>query len=78
MACNCKRINKFQKENGVPVEESLLTKAIRYGMKVFFFIVTIVLGMIIVPYIIIYSLYALFFGDNKITLPLFLRKYMVA
>ena len=76
MACNCKRARKFEEKNGVPQEETLLMKGTRYMFKIFFVIVAILLGIVIVPYILFYSIYAIFFGDNKITLPLFLRKYL--
>ena len=76
MACNCKKASKFAEENGTPQEEDLITKVNTAIFRIFFFMVTVVLAIIIVPYIIFYAIYASFFGDNKITLPKFLRKYM--
>lgn len=77
MACSCKRARNFEEKNGVPQEETLLMKATRYMFKLFFVIVAFMLGIVIVPYILFYSIYAIFFGDNKITLPLFLRRYLM-
>ena len=76
MACSCKRAKKFEEEVGVPQEENIVMKINRYLFKLFFFAITIVLAIIITPYIIFYAIYAVIFGDNKITLPKFLRKYM--
>jgi hypothetical protein len=76
MSCSCKRAQKLEQEHGVPQEESLLTKFIRYGFKIFFFVIAIVITAIAVPYVMFYAIYSMFFGDNKITLPKFLRKYL--
>ena len=76
MACSCKRAQKFEEKYGTPQEETTVMKLNRYFFKVFFFVITVALAIIIIPYIILYAIYALFFGDNKITLPKFLRKYM--
>ena len=51
MACNCKRARKFEEKNGVPQEETFLMTGTRYMFKIFFVIVAILLGIVIVPYI---------------------------
>ena len=76
MACSCKRAKKFEQKYGVKQEESLLMKGNRYFFKALFFIIALGMGVIVIPYILVYSLYAIFFGDNKITLPKFMRKYL--
>lgn len=76
MACNCKRAKKFEEKYGVQQEEGLLMSISRTIFKVLFFFVALLIGVVAVPYVIVYSVYAIFFGDNKITLPKFLRKYM--
>jgi ABC-type antimicrobial peptide transport system permease subunit len=76
MACNCKRAKKFEEKYGVPQEETISSKIVRYFFKIFFFIAAILIAIVVVPYIMCYALYSIFFGDNKITLPKFLRKYL--
>ena len=76
MACNCKRAKKFAEENEIPQYDNIVAKVNKWLFIVFFFILAVFLAVIIVPYIVFYSVYAIFFGDNKITLPKFLRKYM--
>ncbi len=76
MSCDCKRAKNFEEKYGIKQEESILTKVFRKCFMIFFFIVAVLLAIVIVPYLIFYSIYAIFFGDNKITLPKFLRKYL--
>ena len=76
MACDCKRAKNFEEKNGVREEENIIMKIYRFGVKIFFFVITFLLALIIVPYLVLYSVYSIFFGDNKITLPKFLRKYL--
>ena len=76
MACNCKRAKKFQEKYGVPEEEGILDIVVRKAFKVFFLLVALLIAVVAVPYVVIYAVYSIFFGDNKITLPKFLRKYL--
>lgn len=76
MGCNCKRAKKFQEKYGVPEEEGILDIVVRKAFKVFFILVAIAIAIVAVPYLVGYSVYSIFFGDNKITLPKFLRKYL--
>ena len=76
MGCNCKRAKKFQEKYGVPEEEGILDIVVRKSFKIFFLIITILIAIVAVPYLVGYATYSIFFGDNKITLPKFLRKYL--
>ena len=76
MACNCKRAQKFEEENGVKQEEMIATKLVRYGYKCLFFTIAVLSALIAVPFLVFYAVYAITFGNNKITLPKFMRKYL--
>lgn len=76
MACNCKRAKEFQEKYGVPEKEGILDIVGRNIFKAFFFVVAVLIAIVAVPYVVGYAIYSIFFGDNKITLPKFLRKYL--
>ena len=77
MGCNCKKINSFEEKFGVAEEESLLAKFNRLFYKMLLFTITIALSVVVIPCIVLASIYKIFWGkDNKLILPRFMRKYM--
>ena len=76
MACSCKRVASFEEQHGIEEEETLLGKMTRNTFRVVFFLITIGLLVILVPIVLFAAIYNIFFGDNKITLPRFMRKYL--
>lgn len=76
MACNCKKTRRFEEKHGVKEEETLLGKFFRWGIRVLLFSIAIVFSIVLVPIIIFLAIYNICFGDNKITLPKFMRKYL--
>lgn len=76
MGCNCKRITEFENRYGIPENETVLGKTMRYVMKFVLFAIALVLSVILTPLILIWAVYAIFFGNNRIVLPNFLYKYM--
>ena len=75
MGCNCKRKIDLEKKFGVKQEENFLVKTTRYVFKILFFVIGLILAIIAIPYLIISSVFSIFFGKNRIALPKFLRKY---
>lgn len=76
MGCNCKRVNSFEKKRGIEEEETILGKIFRKGLRILLFLIAIVFTIVLVPIIIFLAIYNICFGDNKITLPKFMRKYL--
>lgn len=76
MGCNCKRVNSFEEEHGTEEYESTIGKFYRNIWRVAFFLITIALAVIVIPFIIFAAIYEIFWGNNKITLPKFMRKYL--
>lgn len=76
MGCNCKKAKNFEEKNGVKQEENLVAKLTRYGYKCVFFIIAMAFALIAAPFLVFYAIYAITFGNNKITLPKFMRKYL--
>lgn len=77
MPCNCKKINQINETYGEPVEENYLSKFIRYCWKAIFFILTIILGIIITPIIVVVAIYKIIFKNSSlIILPKFLSKHI--
>ncbi len=77
MACNCKRIKRFEDTFGIPEEESILSKVMRIMSKVLLFLIAIGLTIVIAPCITLIAIYKIVWGkDNRIVLPKFIRKYM--
>ena len=76
MACNCKIKIEVEEKYGTEVEETLYEKVFRFAMRFGMMIIAIIISLIVIPIMVVLSFYKVFFGDNKITLPNFLRKYM--
>ena len=76
MSCGCKRKIELENKYGIDEEETIFQKGFRVVMKVGFMLLSIILTLIIAPVFIMISFYKIFFGDNKITLPNFLGKYL--
>ena len=65
MGCNCKRLSKFQDKYGQKEKESILTKGYRYTMKLMMFPIVLCIGIIVVPFVLIYLICKLFFGNKN-------------
>jgi hypothetical protein len=76
MGCGCKKVKKLGEKYGVEQKETLLDKGIRVLVKIGIFLVTITIGIILVPIILIVGLFKAFFmKDKRIVIPRFLTKY---
>ena len=78
MACNCKQRNKIIEKYGTPEEESLLSILYRKLLKVFLFLMLLVLGVILVTFIFVVVIYKMAFAngdDRTIVMPDF-KKYI--
>jgi hypothetical protein len=75
MACNCKKALELQKK-GTRVRENVIEKAARYGLKSVFFAITLLVGMVLTPVLLLIVAYKLCFGDmsKPIVIPKFLSK----
>jgi len=76
MACNCKKARNFEEKYGVPQEESVMRKVTRYSYKVLFFVIAVGFAIVLTPIIMLWAVYAIFFGNHRIVLPKFLGKYL--
>lgn len=76
MSCNCKRKIELEKKYGIKEEENVLQKTIRFTLKLFFMVLAISFALVIIPIMVVVSLFKAFFGNNEITLPNFLGKYL--
>lgn len=76
MGCNCKRVKSFEEKRGIEEEETILGKIFRKGLRILLFLIAIAFSIVLVPIIIFLAIYNICFGDNKITLPKFMRKYL--
>lgn len=76
MGCNCKRKIEMEERYGTLVNEGFAKNAVRFFLRMFFMVFTIVASMVIIPIMIVISCYKAFLGNGKITLPNFLGKYM--
>lgn len=76
MACNCKNTRRFEEKNGVEEQETLLSKFNRYTLRLTLFLIAIVFSIVIIPILIFVAIYKICFGDSKIILPKFMRKYL--
>lgn len=76
MACNCKRVQSFEEKHGIEEEQTFLGKIFRKGLRILLFLIAIAFSIVLVPIIIFLAIYNICFGDNKITLPKFMRKYL--
>lgn len=73
MGCNCKKIKKYEEENGVLIDETLAEKVLRYAMKVIFFIIFVVMFFAVSPIIFVLLAFKFTLSKNqKIVLPKFL------
>lgn len=72
MGCGCKNVKKLDKKNGVKKKEGLTAKLIKVGL----FSLTILLGLIITPIVLVIGLFNAFFRNGKpIMLPKFLTNH---
>lgn len=76
MACNCKRAQSFVEKNGIQEQENLFTKSVRLFYRITFFLIAIAIAFVVIPILIFVAIYKICFGNNKITLPKFMRKYL--
>jgi len=76
MACACKRKLELENEYGVDEKEGIFKKALRILFKVSVMLLAIVATLVVSPVLVIVSFYKIFFGNNNITLPNFLGKYL--
>ena len=64
MACACKSLREFEKENGEPMEETVLVTGVRYAKKVAMFILAMTLGIVLTPIIILWVVGKMTFGGG--------------
>ncbi len=77
MACNCKKKIELEDKYGVLEEETYLEKINRFFLRIFIFILLVVLAIIIMPIMFAIIIYKIAFGKNTtIVLPKFLGKYL--
>jgi hypothetical protein len=76
MSCSCKKVKKLGDKYGVEEKETLFGKCTRMLFKTGIFLITIVMGLIITPIVLVVGLFKTFFMKKKrITIPMFLTKY---
>ena len=76
MSCSCKKVKKLEDKYGVKQKETLLDKSVRISLKIGIFLITVIMGLVLVPIILVVGLFKTFFMKNKrITIPKFLTKY---
>jgi len=79
MACNCKQRNEVIEEYGMPEEEGLLSVLYRNLMKVVFFVMALIIGILLVPIILVVMIYQMTFvkePERMIILPKVLSKHI--
>ena len=71
MGCNCKKIKKIQDKYGQKEQESILGKGYRYMMKLLTFPIVLGIGIVLVPFLLIFLICKIFFGnmDKPFVLP---------
>lgn len=77
MACACKRSRTLEDDFGVREDEGLVTRLLRYIMKVVMFVILVVISLVMIPilfFVVIYK--ASFTRDMTIRLPDFLGKHL--
>lgn len=77
MACNCKKKIEIETKYGEPMEQTWFSKMYVLGTKVVVFLIVLSIVIVLVPILIVVSIYKMFFSKNKaIVLPKFLSKYL--
>lgn len=72
MACNCKQRNEIIEKYGTPEEENGFSVLYRNFLKVILFLITLVLGAVLVPVIFVVAIYKMLFTrgeDRTIVMP---------
>ena len=72
MACNCKQRNEIMDKYGTPEEESVFGVVYRNLVKIVLFLITLALGVVLVPIIFIMVIYKMLFTrgeDRTIVMP---------
>ena len=77
MGCSCKQVKKLEEKYGVEKEETLFSKMWKILYKVFIFLISVTLGLIVIPITLIVALFKTIFTDNnRLTLPYSLVKFV--
>lgn len=72
MACNCKQRNEIMDKYGTPEEESSFGAVYRNFLKIVLFLITLALGVVLVPVIFVVAIYKMLFTrgeDRTIVMP---------
>ncbi len=65
MACNCKNKIRMEERYGTKVDDGAVSRTLNFLLKVFVFLIVILMGVVITPIVFIVAIYKIFFGKDK-------------
>ena len=77
MGCGCKKKKAIEDKYGKKVNETILGKVVRFGLKILLFVITVLLAIVTIPIVLMVVIFNIFFRHNAgIVMPKFLSKYL--
>ena len=77
MGCNCKKIKNVMDTHGEPVEMSLLEKVGLFFKKIFYYLMTILIRIVVIPVVVVICIYKALFSHKPFILDKPLSKFLV-